>query len=80
MKLTAKIRFLHSFQDVGIHAGSTTRVEFEYDSQDVDEMEIIESVNFELEEKYGMHFSEADDYYIRNMRDIVEDIKYTDEV
>lgn len=79
MKLTTKIRFLHSFQDVGIHAGSTTRVSFDYDNQDFDEMEIIESVNFELEEKYGKHFIYPEDYYIRNLRDIIEDIKYTDE-
>lgn len=85
MKIDAKIRWMIDDDVLGIVCNSTETVPIDMDYTEADKNAVAESVEYELQVKYGANlitsFAEDDehDFVIENLDDIVTELQQLDE-
>ena len=85
MKIDAKIRWMIDDSQLGIKRDSTETVLIDMDYTEADKNSVAESIEYELEAKYGVSlitsFDAADghDFVIENMDDIIAELQELDE-
>ena len=85
MKIDAKIRWMIDDSQLGIKCDSTETVLIDMDYTEADKNSVAESVEYELEAKYGVSFitsfdaADGHDFVIENMDDIIEELQIADD-
>ena len=85
MKIDAKILWVIDDSQLGITVGSTETVPIDMDYTEADKNAVAESVEYELQAKYGVNlitsFAEDDehDFVIKNLDEIVAELQKLDE-